>query len=62
MKLMDRLLALIRQPARLDGGGRGRGYRAMPGWARPAMVRVRSCAVCGGDPRHLCRRCREVTF
>jgi hypothetical protein len=62
MRLLDRVRALIRKSAPLDGLTGSHGRRLALGWMSPAPVRVRSCSVCGGDPRHLCRRCREVIF
>ena len=61
MKWLETVRALLRfrrspggrVPARRDGLGRG---------GHPDLLRVRSCHVCGGDPRHLCYRFRELTL
>lgn len=61
MKWLDAMRTLVRSrrrpgqtvPGCRDGLGRGGG---------PGIQRVRNCHVCGGDPRHLCYRCRELTL
>lgn len=60
MRLAKALAHLIRRPAR-RGPYAANPWRAV--WVPaqgPGVLRGRSCSVCGGDPRHLCRRCREA--
>jgi hypothetical protein len=61
MAVLGAILGLFRSAASpsTHPGPAGRRAWASPG--RAPVIRVRSCYVCGGDPRHLCFRCREVT-
>ena len=60
VSMLGRALAFIRRSGAGESRGRGRGDGAGHDGSRLALARVRNCYVCGGDPRHLCRRCREL--
>lgn len=60
MKALETVLAFMGWRRARGGHGPGPRDAAARGRGQRAVVYVRDCRLCGGDPRHLCRRCREV--
>lgn len=60
MSMVTAILSLVRRRNDSQPPARSRGHGPSRSPAPSTVVRVRECYVCGGDPRHLCCRCREV--